>query len=542
MNTNDERSVRAGGALPGTLPMQMRGPAEMAEMLPYLLGFFPDDSIVAVGLQGPSLHQGGVIRLDIPADRESWPQVAQDAADLLVDLSEKRDRRPRQVLLYLVRDSVDPARAPSDPAGGPPGPGRGPQPADAVPVAELRPLADALAAAFERADVGVKESLCVSGGRWWSFLCKRPSCCDPAGTPVRPVDLPSPIAAAAAFAGLAPRGSRKAIVAGLAPIGPPVCDIQRQEIERAGPGFLRELSGGRLGAVDRTGDLLTEALAAFRGGANELDPQVTARLLLGLQDKLGRDRGAEFAEPDELGHAQRLWRFLAQRCVSPFDHLAPPPLTLLAWTAWLAGDIATARIVLSRALAIDADYTLAQLLYESINAGLAPERLLESVREQRVRRAGRLSLKRPAARATEGEPGGASGAAPAGEPETGPGPRPGRGPQAAPGAGGVVRAEPAAEGGADPGFAPGCGPGRTLPLPSTAPGSAGRGAHRGVPPAAEGCATEAALPSPPCRPGSPVSLPPPVRPPGRTGRRWQRPSGASGRPTRPGRAFRPLRG
>ncbi|WP_405011323.1 DUF4192 family protein [Kitasatospora sp. NBC_01539] len=373
--TNDEHRTPSGGVsatTAGVLPMQMRGPADMAEMLPYLLGFFPDDSIVAVGLQGPALQQGGVIRLDIPDDPEQWQRVAREVAALLLELSEKRDRRPEQVLLYLVRDPVDAAAGTTPPDGGP---------------ETVRPLADHLATAFREAGVLVKESLCVSGGRWWSFLCRQSGCCDPGGTPIRPAHLPSAIAAAATFAGLAPRGSRRAIVAGLAPVGPPTADLQRQEIELAGPGFIRELAAGRLAAVRRTGLLLAEAMAEFRAGAREIDAERSARLLLGLQDKLGRDRGAEYAEPHELATAQRLWRHLVRRCVDPFEHLAAPPLTLLAWTAWLAGDTATARIMLSQALEVDAGYTLAQLLYESINAGLDPERLRDNVREQRADRA-----------------------------------------------------------------------------------------------------------------------------------------------------------
>ncbi|WP_052390938.1 DUF4192 domain-containing protein [Streptomyces sp. NRRL B-24484] len=390
MNHDEHRTPPTApveGPTPTVLPMPMRGPADMAEMLPYLLGFFPDDSIVAVGLQGPSLHQGAVVRVDLPDDPEQWGPVARDAAALLLDLSEQRDRRPDQVLLYLVRDPADPAQSQS---GAPPG--GAPRPAE-----PLRPLADDLAAAFRTAGVAVKESLFVSGGRWWSFLCTRTGCCDPDGTPIRPSHRPSPVAAAAAFAGLAPRGSRRAMVAGLAPVGPPLAAVQRQEIERAGPGFLQELAAGRTTTVDRTGELITDVMAEFRAGEREIDAERTARLLLGLQDKLGRDRGAEFAERDELAVAQRVWRFLVQRCVSPFEHLAAPPLTLLAWTAWIAGDTATARIMLSRALEVDSRYTLALLLYESINGGLAPERLLASVREQRANRV----AARPATHAAE---------------------------------------------------------------------------------------------------------------------------------------------
>ncbi|MFG2821980.1 DUF4192 family protein [Kitasatospora sp. NPDC048365] len=413
---NDDRGTMPSAQIPGFLPVRMRGPADMAEMLPYLLGFFPDDSIVAVGLMGPALEQGGVIRIDIPEDAARWSRVAEDAARLLVELSEQRGRRPDQVLLYLCRDPDPDGEAEPDPGGslGPDrrsdrGSDRGPDPraegragGPAV-LARLQPLARALARAFENEGVVVKESLCISAGRWRSFLCTGASCCDPDGTPVRPAHLPSPLAAAATFAGLAPRGSRKAIVAGLAPVGPPVSDVQRRAIEEAGPPFIRELTGprGRAGTVDRTGELIAEAMAAFGAGAKGLDAAQTARLLVGLQDKLGRDRGAEYAEPHELVPAQRLWRFLIQRCVPPFDYLATPPMTLLAWASWLGGDSATARIVLSRALDLDPGYTLAQLLYESLNGGLTPEKLLEAVRRERSERIRHSGTGRPEGGAVE---------------------------------------------------------------------------------------------------------------------------------------------
>ncbi|GAA1173073.1 hypothetical protein F4556_002060 [Kitasatospora gansuensis] len=383
MNGNEEHLIQSvTGPLSGQVPLQMRGPADMAEMLPYLLGFFPDDSVVAVGLQGPMLQQGGVIRLDIPTDPAEWPSVAVDTARLLVTLSGQRDRPPEQVLLYLCRDAAEPTAGACGSGDGDGGDG----PADGPGVlAGLRPLAEQLAQAFRAAGVLVKESLLVSDGRWWSFLCGGESCCDPAGVPIRSVRLPSPIAAAAAFAGVAPRGSRKAIAAGLVPIGPPEDAPVREAIERAGPQLIHELSGpgGRTATLERTATLLAEVLADFGTGARELDRVRAARLLVGLQDKLARDRAAEYAEPDELIPAQRLWRYLARQCVPPFEHYAAPPLTLLAWTSWLAGDTATARVVLARVLDLDQGYTLAQLLYESLNGGLHPSELHDRVRQER---------------------------------------------------------------------------------------------------------------------------------------------------------------
>ncbi len=363
---NEERTTLSSNPVPGRLPVTMRGPADMAELLPYLLGFFPDDSIVAVGLQGADLQQGGVIRLDIPESPGEWRQAATDTAGLLVRLSEQRDDKPAEVLVYLCRD---------------------PDPGESEPVLDgLAPLAEDLRAAFERQGVRVKEALCISGGRWWSFLCHRPGCCEPSGNVIHPTRGPGPVVAAATFAGLAPRGSRKAIVAGLAPIGQPGAEAQRLALERVAAGRPGRAGPSHPHPHGQAGALLDQVMAEFAAGAREIDEQRTALLLAGLQDKLLRDRAAEYAEPAELGAAQRLWRFLAQRCVVPYEGYASAPLTLLAWTSWLAGDSATARIVLAHVLKADPYYLLAQLLYESLNGGLSPDLLLEGVRAERAQR------------------------------------------------------------------------------------------------------------------------------------------------------------
>ncbi|MED7951202.1 DUF4192 family protein [Streptomyces sp. BE303] len=394
---NNERIALPFGDGPGGRPITMRGPADMAELLPYLLGFFPDDSIVAVGLGSPDLRQGGVIRLDIPESPEEWPAAAEETADLLVGLSEQQGERPVQVLLYLCQD---------------PGRDHGP-PTDE----RLRPLAERLRLAFESRGVRVKEALCVSAGRWWSFLCRRDGCsCDPAGNPIGSAPGPGPVAVAATVAGLAPRGSRKEIVAGLAPVGPPAAGPQRRAIARAegGPTAGRRPSLGR----EESARLLDGAVAAFMAGAVELDEDRTARLLLVLQDRVIRDRAAEYARPAELASAQRLWRFLATRCVPPYTGYAPPPLTLLAWVSWVAGDTATARVVLAHTLRLAPSYLLAQLLYESLNGGFTVEPLLASVETERRRRTERertSAVGPTVAQAQAQADGGRAGTGPGGE-------------------------------------------------------------------------------------------------------------------------------
>ncbi|WP_051710557.1 DUF4192 domain-containing protein [Streptomyces sp. NRRL S-350] len=366
---NNEHVILSLGPASEHRPVVMRGPADMAELLPYLLGFYPDDSIVAVGLQGPELHQGGVVRADLPASPEQWPSAAEEAAALLVALSERHGPRPLQVLLYLCQD---------------------PATAHVPPVVDgLRPLADALRAAFGRRGVAVKESLCVSDGRWWSFLCRGDGCCDPAGNPVRRGPAPGPAAAAATVAGLVPRGSRKAIIGGLVPVGPPQDAERREALARAEAGAA---------AVSREQGiaLLDEAVAEFAAGARELDADRSARLLFALRDRIVRDRGVEYVRPAELAPAERLWRFLARHAVPPYEGCSVAPLTLLAWASWVAGDTATARVVLGHALRLAPDYLLAELLYESLNDGMTPGALLAAVEAQRRRREERVPAPAPA--------------------------------------------------------------------------------------------------------------------------------------------------
>ncbi|MFE7594591.1 DUF4192 domain-containing protein, partial [Kitasatospora sp. NPDC057512] len=355
---NNEHVILSLGPASDHRQVVMRGPADMAELLPYFLGFYPDDSIVAVGLHGPGLHQGGVIRADLPRSPAQWPAAAEETAALLVALSERHGARPLQVLLYLCQD---------------------PDAAHAPPVVDgLRPLAEALRAAFGRRGVAVKEALCVSDGRWWSFLCRGDGCCDAAGNPVRRSPEPGPAAAAATVAGLVPRGSRKAIIGGLDPVGPPADAAQREALARAE-------AVDALAREQRIA-LLDQAFAEFRAGARELDADRTAQLLLALRDRLVRDRGVEYARPAELAPAERLWRFLARRAVPPYEGCAVAPLTLLAWTSWVAGDTATARVVLGHVLRLAPGYLLAELLYESLNDGMTPQGLLAAVEAQRRRR------------------------------------------------------------------------------------------------------------------------------------------------------------
>jgi hypothetical protein len=166
--------------------------------------------------------------------------------------------------------------------------------------------------------------------------------------------------------------------------------------EREMPAVAAELGreGGRERLREATAALIEAAVRRFADGDRELDDHDAARIVLGLQDRLARDRAAEWLDQPDVAHAANLWRYLARRCVGPFEAHAAAPLSLLGWTAWVTSDTVTARVALGRALAVDPAYTFASLLYEAINCGAVQDTLCATLRAERAARARRGGRRR----------------------------------------------------------------------------------------------------------------------------------------------------
>ncbi|WP_438485480.1 DUF4192 domain-containing protein [Streptomyces sp. S186] len=356
----------------------LRGPAELADALPYLLGFYPDDSIVMVALHGERTRFGGRLRLGIPTDPSHWPDVSDQLADCLISGARKRSDRLVGILVFLCQE---------------PSPGESGQDVKE----RLRPLAQRLRTACGSLDVPVLEALCLSNGRFWSYCCPDYRCCPADGTPLF---LPgtSVMAAAAAYAGMQVRGSLKEMEARLAPrTGPRGADQEKALDEAASELLPRMLRPDGAGTVRR--DTLEQAAALihrFRrdtpSGSTRArdacdDALITdaeaATLILGLQDRATRDRAAEWMDGPDAAAALRLWRALARRCTGGYGEHAAAPLTLAGWVCWSTADGPSARVALSRALTADPDCVFAQLLHRAINEGLDPEPLRRCLRQQR---------------------------------------------------------------------------------------------------------------------------------------------------------------
>lgn len=359
----------------------LRGPAELADALPYLLGFYPDDSIVVVALHGPRGRFGGRIRIGIPTDCDEWGALSDQVAACL-EGEARPDGRPDGAIVFLCQD-----------------PGAG-QKREEV-MERLRPLAQALRTTCGAREIPVYEVLCISAGHYWSYCCPDSACCPREGRPLGGSGT-SAMAAAAAYAGIQVRGSLRDMERRLTALRGDVAEAQERALDAASSALVpRMLDPEGCGAV-RAGTLrLARSLMEHLQGAvpSEADGALAdehddgllshddaAALIVGLQDRRTRDRAAEWMEGSDSGPALRLWRALSRRCVGPYGEHAAAPLTLAGWVAWSAGDGPSARVALDRALRSDPGYMFAQLLHRAFNDGMDPEPLRRCMRKERALR------------------------------------------------------------------------------------------------------------------------------------------------------------
>lgn len=394
-----------------TPQITLRGPAELADALPFMLGFHPSDSVVLVALHGEHGRFGGRVRLGIPHASHEWPETAEHLAECLVEGSTRRGGRPDAIVVFLCQD---------------PAPGE----TGRRVMERLRPFAQRLRTACGALDVPVLEALCISDGLYFSYCCPDARCCPADGTPLA-LSGTSVMAASAAYAGIQVRGSLKDMEARLKPresagdtsgrsaqrsaLGEAACVLVpkildapagrgRREVREATIELARVLiarfseppGSPASCAADGLGDVLMgrAGLAAGRGHQSadaaddaRLTPEEAAALILGLQDRDTRDQAAEWMEGPEADGALRLWRALARRCVAPYQEYAAAPLALAGWVAWSSGDEPSARVALSLALEADPEYLFARLLHQACNEGLDPESLRSCLRSERDARA-----------------------------------------------------------------------------------------------------------------------------------------------------------
>ncbi|MEU8468868.1 DUF4192 domain-containing protein [Streptomyces sp. NPDC029006] len=378
-NSGISRQERPTGPAEQAAQVTLRTPAELADALPYLLGYRPEDSMVLVALHDHAGRGrfGGRARLGIPAHEEDWEAAARQLARGLVTGSERRGTRPERMVAYVCQE---------------PGPGESGRDVKR----RLGRLAHLLRTECGSLDVPVIEALCISDGRFWSYCCAIEGCCPVDGSPM---GLPgtSVLAAAATYAGLQVCGTLRELHVRLQPWETTAALEQEIALDTAGmtlvPRILDETT--RQGVARDTLELAERVIRRYAAAApvsgthpadvrddDLLADDEAAMLILGLQDRTTRDQAAAWMEGEEAGPALRLWRALARRCVGPYGEHAAAPLTLAGWVAWSTGDELEAREALAMALGADPDYLFARLLHQACNEGLDPESIRRCLRAQ----------------------------------------------------------------------------------------------------------------------------------------------------------------
>jgi transposase len=321
--------------------VRVGSPAAILAVVPYLLGFLPESSLVVIGVEPP----GGTIKVTM---RYDLPDPAD--ADLAADIAAHA---------FGVIGAQDLTAAAAIGYG---------------PDALVAPLAAAFGQLDEAADL--IDFLRVDDGRYWSYNCADPACCPPGGTAFDLAGYPVPAALAGDGARLL--ASRDNLVDSIAPLNGIVAESMRQATRRAEQHVTQLLAkvrkSARLGAARHM--IATEGLSAvsqmistYRAGGRFATDYQVAWLTVALKDLRVRDDAWARMDPRYEEAHRKLWTDVVRRAQP--GHVAAPA-SLLAFVAWQAGNGVLANVALDRALADDPGYSMATLLRQVISAGAPP--------------------------------------------------------------------------------------------------------------------------------------------------------------------------
>ena len=340
--TADNNNPQTSQITPTDRIVRVDSPTALLAVIPRLLGFIPQASVVVIGTSPPRSRIRVTLRYDLPD-----PPGLGVAADLAAHAAD-----------VISSQRLDAAVAV----------GYGPE-------ILVTPVAEALRAALAGAGIELQEFLRVQDLRYWSYVCRNEACCPAAGAPLDP-DLHS--AAALADFGIPVLADRTALAAGVAPVGGSAAESMRQATRRAEQHAAHLLTkvrkSARLGAARQM--IAAEGLAAvgamitrYRGGDGFTTDDEIARITVALRDLRIRDDAWARMDPAHTEAHQRLWTDVVRRAQPGY---VPAPAALLAFVAWQSGHGALANVALDRALADDPRYSMALLLRQVITAGAPP--------------------------------------------------------------------------------------------------------------------------------------------------------------------------
>lgn len=296
-----------------------RTPEDLLAMVPVVLGFAPEDSVVMLTFGADHTFHA---RVDLPGSREDVPEVVSALLDPV------RAHRVRRVVFVIYAGDH----------------------------AFAKRVSRSLVRAFAGAGVEVIDVLRADGRRWFPVLRSRP------GVPAWgvPYDLSAhAFTAQSVLEGRVTHASRDELRATLACVPDRVAPL--------------------VAAVDLEQDTIRqpagEAAWARRLVRRHLEEgsvpsdRDAARLLVGMSDLRVRDAVWTLISRDNAAGHVDLWADLVRR--SP-ETLVAPPAALLAFAAWLTGHGALAWCAVDRCLEADPGYRLAGYVADALAHAVPP--------------------------------------------------------------------------------------------------------------------------------------------------------------------------
>lgn len=303
--------------------LRARSAADLLALIPFQLGFHPQESLVAVFVRGKTIAL--VARMDLPPV-SATAAFATDLRDLA------RQNRAQDLVLFVYSESAEPART------------------------FLAGMVQALPPRL------VVDALYVDGSRWWSLTCDQ-ACCPAEGTPY---DVEGHrLAAEAVFAGMSTRASRAELAALVA--GPSAQDVLGLNGLAA---EVRAEWSRRPSGEDSAVRLLREVRSGLADPGG-LDDRACAVLALLVGEIRLRDLVWAMIEPDSAEQHVALWQRVVSR-VAPT--LSAAPLALLGMAGWISGNGALLNCAAEELARRHPTYSMGQLL-EQISARAISPRL-----------------------------------------------------------------------------------------------------------------------------------------------------------------------
>jgi hypothetical protein len=325
--------------------VRIGSPVALLAVVPWLLEFEPDNSMVVIGTEPPRAQVRVTLRYDLPdpPDVRVAGAIARHAASVLA----------AQGIESAVAVGYGPAEL-------------------------VTPVAEALQKQAPRAGISVTELLRAQNKRYWSYVCAEPGCCPPEGTPFEGTDH----AAARAMAGAAGGASRvlssrAELAATVAPVDGDVAEVMHRATRKAEEQVARLVAraarSGRRASIRRliaTAGLraVGQAIERYRRG-DSVGPETAAWLTVVLRDLRVRDDAWARMLPEYRAAHLRLWTDLTRMARPGY---VAAPAALLAFVAWQSGNGALANVALDRAQSDNPHYSMAGLLRRAVDSGAPP--------------------------------------------------------------------------------------------------------------------------------------------------------------------------